>query len=271
MYDISIAVPTFNSAKYLENTLFSIAHQIGCNPEVIVADSGSMDETLNICGKYSIKTIFIPPGNIYSAINEALSICESPWLTFLNSDDIVYPNSYARLIRCGERQNAEIVYGSCDYIDEEGRYLHSYLPGYPNELRSQFLTSDLSFAQPASIFQRQVFSQLNGFDEQYNLTSDLDFYIRSVFAGYKFAMLEGRTVCGFRISSLQLSQQTNKMKAQNDQVRQKYSKATIKDFWVTRIWKMRNWPNYLIRLLRYKVLTGTYRFVKSTDVYNYEN
>jgi glycosyltransferase involved in cell wall biosynthesis len=127
MYDISVAVPTLNSASYLENTLFSLVHQTGCRVEVIVADSGSEDETLNICKRYSLKTMFIPPGNMYSAINKALAVCESPWLSYLNSDDIVYPNSYARLIRYGENQNADIVYGGCDFIDEELYFVKRFL------------------------------------------------------------------------------------------------------------------------------------------------
>jgi len=268
MYDISVAVPTFNSARYLENTLFSLVHQIGCRLEVVVADSGSVDETLNICGKYSIRTIFFPPGNMYAAINKALFTCESTWLCYLNSDDIVYPSSYARLISYGESQNADIVYGSCDFIDNEGRYLHSYSPGRPNELRSQLLVSSLPFAQPAAIFRKKVYKQLDGFDERYNLTSDHDFYLRSTLAGFKFAMLKGKSVCGFRISSTQLSQKTIMMREQTKQVCQKYGKPTFKDYWLTGLWKIRNWPNYLIRLLRYKVMIGKYGLLRTTDVFS---
>ncbi len=270
MYDISVAVPTFNSANYLESTLFSLVHQSGCRVEVIVADSGSVDETLDICRKYSIRTMFIPPGSMYSAINKALEKCESPWLSYLNSDDIIYPASYARLIRYGESQNADVVYGGCDFIDNEGRYMHSFSPGRPKELKSHFLASEMSFTQPAAIFRKKVFLELNGFDEIYNLTSDFDFFFRSIISGHKFAMLDGKSVCGFRISSTQFSQKTKMMQEQTKQVCQKYGKPTLKDYWFTGLWKFRNWPNYLIRLLRYEVMTNKYRFVRTTDIYSDE-
>jgi glycosyltransferase involved in cell wall biosynthesis len=267
MVDISVAIPTLNSARYLENTLFSLVHQTGCSVEVIVADSGSVDDTLNICKKYSIKTIFVPPGSMYPAINKALAACESPWLCYLNSDDLVYPTSYARLIHCGESQNADIVYGSCDYIDDEGRFLHSFSPGRPKELKSHFLASEMSFAQPSAIFRQKVFRQLNGFNEQYRHNSDFDFYFRSILAGYEFARLEGKSVCGFRISSTQISRKRNEVENEIEQVHQNYPRPAMKDLWLTGLWKIHNWPNYLIRLLRYKVMTDHYGFVRTTDVY----
>ena len=225
-----------------------------------------MDETLEICRKYGIRTIYVPPGNMYSAINSALISCESPWLGYLNSDDIVYPASYGRLIRFGEIKETDVVYGSCDFVDDEGRYLHSFLPGRPSELNSHFRSFQFSFTQPAAIFRKMVFVELNGFDEKYNLTSDFDFYFRSIIHGHQFAMLEGKSVSCFRISATQFSQRTQKMKEQTNQVCQKFGKPTLKDYLITGAWKFRNWQNYLIRLLRYQVLNGKYRFVRTTDV-----
>ncbi len=270
MYDISIAVPTLNSEKYLENTLFCIVHQLGCIVEVIVADSGSVDETLTICKKYSIKTIFTPPGNMYSAVNKALAACESPWLSYLNSDDLVYPTSYAKLIRYGESQHADVVYGSCDYVDEEGRFLHSFSPGRPKELRSHFLKFEMSFAQPSSIFRKDVFRRLNGFNEQYQLLGDFDFYFRSILAGDKFAMLEGKSVCGYRISATQISRNRTQRNKEIVQAHQYYPRPTLMDLWPTWRWRIRNWPNYVIRLFRYKTMNSQFRFVRSTEVYGDE-
>jgi glycosyltransferase involved in cell wall biosynthesis len=271
MHDISVAVPTLNSARYLENTLFSLVRQTGCSVDIIVADSGSVDETLNICNKYSIKTIFVPPGSMYSAINKALEECESTWLCYLNSDDLIYPNSYARLIYCGERQNADIVYGGCDFVDDEGRFIHSFTPGRPKELKSHFLTSEMSFAQPTAIFRRNVFEQLGGFNEQYQHVSDFDFFFRAINAGFKFAMLEGKSVSGFRTSPTQISRKIEQVQKEIKLVHQVYAQPTIKDRWVTGLWKIRNWPNYLIRLLRYKVLTGKLKIARTSEIYGDED
>jgi hypothetical protein len=78
-------------------------------------------------------------------------------------------------------------------------------------------------------------------------------------------MLGGKPVCAFRISRQQLSQQLEKMISQNKQVRERYGKPTLKDWWHTGVWRFRNWPNYLIRILRYKTMAGRYRLVKTSD------
>jgi glycosyltransferase involved in cell wall biosynthesis len=263
---ITVVVPTINSAKVFEWTLLSLASQMDCQTNVIVADSGSNDGTLELCHRYNVKVIDVPPGNMYQAINSGLKLSITQWITYLNSDDLVYRNSYARLITYGDSINADIVYGSCDFIDEEGRFLHSYLPGYPNEMFSHMISAQFSFCQPASIFRREVFEQLNGFDEKYNLTSDLDFFLRSFIRGYKFAMLRGESVSCFRIRSNQLSQQKNVMKLQNKSIRMRYGKPSIIDLCSRNIWRLRNWPNYIIRILRYKTMKGRYKFIKTIDM-----
>jgi hypothetical protein len=149
--------------------------------------------------------------------------------------------------------------------------MHSFSPGRPKELKSHFLASAMSFAQPSTIFRQKVFRQLNGFNEQYRHLSDFDFYFRSILAGYKFALLEGKSVCGFRISSEQISRSIKEVKKEIEQVHQDFPKPTMKDLWFTGLWKIRNWPNYLIRLLRYKVMTDKFRYVRTTDVYGEED
>src|SRR5215471_7494468 len=113
---IGVVVPTLNSASTLQWTLCSLRSQRNVTQEIVVADSGSNDGTPDICKGWGIKTIYVPPGNMYRAINAGLSQIESEWVTYLNSDDIVYPDSYARLVACGEQQGASLVYGDCDFV-----------------------------------------------------------------------------------------------------------------------------------------------------------
>ena len=92
---IGVVVPTMNSASTLQWTLCSLRSQRDITLDVIVADSGSQDGTVDICKAWGVPTIYVPPGNMYRAINAGLRVMESDWVTYLNSDDIVYPDSYA--------------------------------------------------------------------------------------------------------------------------------------------------------------------------------
>src|SRR5438874_3929530 len=99
---IGVVVPTLNSRATLAWTLCALRSQRDVNVELIVADSGSEDGTLDICRNFGVRTIYATPGNMYRAINSGLQQMNTEWVTYLNSDDLVYPSSYARLIALGE-------------------------------------------------------------------------------------------------------------------------------------------------------------------------
>lgn len=263
--DITIAVPTLNSAITLPWTLLSLQSQEGCEVEIIVVDSGSTDGTLEICEQFKVKMIYEPPGNMYRAINAGLRIASARWLGYLNSDDMIYPRSYARLIKAGLAKHADIVYGSCDFIDRENRFLFSYFPGKPHELLAQFRSSQLSFAQPAAIFRSEVFSQLSGFDEQYNLSADHDFFWRALLNKFNFIQLNEPPVACFRISSNQLSQNKERTFQEVASIRDKNGHPHTLDYIDTLRWRTRNAPQYILRQLRRVLITGKFTLARTLD------
>jgi glycosyltransferase involved in cell wall biosynthesis len=207
---IGVVVPTLNSAATLPWTLLSLCSQRDATIAMLVADSGSEDATLEICKKWAVGTIYVPPGNMYRAINAGLRQLDSEWVTYLNSDDMVYPQSYARLVARGEQQGARLVYGDCDVVDYEGRFLFtskappaSRLPGMVR--LSPALGGRIGFVQPASIYRRSAFQELGGFDERYRLVADVDFFFRLVTSGQPLAKLHGPAVAAFRFHNSQLS------------------------------------------------------------------
>lgn len=131
---LGIVVPTLNSSATLMWTLCALRNQQDITVDILVADSGSEDGTLDICKRWNVNTIFVPPGNMYRAINTGLRQMDTEWVTYLNSDDIVYPRSYVRLVSHGEQQEAALAYGDSDFIDIEGRFLFSLRAPSPRRL-----------------------------------------------------------------------------------------------------------------------------------------
>lgn len=265
---ITVVVPTLNSVQTLEWTLFSLTMQRDCQVTIVVADSGSTDGTLELCSRYSVQHIYVPPGNMYRAINAGMMLSETHWVTYLNSDDFVYPSSYARLMKCGNENQSDVVYGSCDFVDWEGRFIHSYTPGYPHELLQQFLHAQLSFAQPAAIFTRQLFSELSGFDEAYRNAADLDFFLRAVLAKKRFTMLPGPPVACFRIHYHQKSQDTHQVLNETRHVQNRFGDAKKSFVLDVFRWRARNIPNYMIRILRYLSLNRRLKIVRTLDAWD---
>lgn len=271
-YTIGVAVPTLNSASTLEWTLTALQNQRGCNVEIVVADSGSTDGTLDICRRSGVSTIYVEPGNMYRAVNAALSLYKNQWLAYINSDDWVYPDSFARLISRGEESGAGIVYGNCDYSDGLGRFVYSFAAAEPTQLLPLFRMGVLGFAQPAAIFRNNVYQQLGGFSETYSFSSDAEFYFRAILMDDQFARLDGPTVACFRLHKTQLSNvQAEAIQAEKGAIRKALSAgASINDWAIKAHWRLANAPNYAIRLLREAILSGHLKAPRSLDAYTHE-
>lgn len=72
MIKLSIITVTYNSEKYIEQTILSVINQHYSNIEYILIDGGSKDNTIKIIDKYKkFISYFIsePDRNMYDAIN----------------------------------------------------------------------------------------------------------------------------------------------------------------------------------------------------------
>jgi glycosyltransferase involved in cell wall biosynthesis len=249
--DIGVVVPTLNSAATLDWTLLSLHKQQGCDVQIIVADSGSTDGTLEICKRWGVPTIYVPPGNLYRAVNAGLRGLSTKWVTYLNSDDTVYGDAYARLIRLGNEEKADVVYGHYDYVDYFGRLLYSFFSISPNLLDALFRRGVMGFAQASAIFRKDLFQALNGFDETYPLVADFHFFCRAKKADHVFARLERPSVAAFRVHSGQLTQKCAAAIREEEEVA--FAALGISaghaNLAVLR-WRMSNIANYCVRLLR---------------------
>ena len=72
--------------------------------------------------------------------NVGMRLLDMEWITYLNSDDIVYRDAYSRLMKLGNRKRADVVYGHSDFIDWDGRFKYSFMAAHQYD---QFKTSFL--------------------------------------------------------------------------------------------------------------------------------
>lgn len=268
---ISCVVPALNSAATLETTLLSLRAQ-RTELAVIVADSGSDDGTLEICRNWQVPVIYVPPGNMYRAINAGLRQCQTEWLAYLNSDDWIYPDSYARLISRGEQTKAAVVYGNCDYADAQGRFVYSFAAARPAEILPLFRLGRMGFAQQTAIFRRQAYEQLGGFDESFRFRADADFFLRAVQAGMSFEYLGGPPVACFRLHAQQFSNRSDEVTAA--EAHRLFGTPELRpglpDHLTLAHWRFRNLPHYLLRSLRESLLSGRLRFPRAIETYTHD-
>lgn len=123
---VSIITPTYNSNKFLKETLDSIIAQTYKNWELIITDDGSTDNTLLILEEYSKKesriNFYKSASNLGSGLarNNSIKIAKGRYITFIDSDDIWLPNKLLNHIKFMQKNNLVFSHASYGYINENG-------------------------------------------------------------------------------------------------------------------------------------------------------
>jgi glycosyltransferase involved in cell wall biosynthesis len=97
---VSVIIPAYNSAPYLQECIESVLNQTFKNLEIIVVDDGSTDDTPDILNKYSDTITWIRQENAgpSAARNRGLEIAKGKYLCFLDADDRYKPIRLEKLV-----------------------------------------------------------------------------------------------------------------------------------------------------------------------------
>lgn len=127
---VSVIIPVFNTASYLPQTLDSVRNQTYENLEILVIDDGSTDESGNISDDYShkdkrIRVIHAENKGLSSARNMGMSHAEGVFVSFIDSDDWIEPQTIELMLSAAVQTNADVVVAnsSAEYI---GKSVHSF-------------------------------------------------------------------------------------------------------------------------------------------------
>lgn len=121
---ITVIVPVYNVAKYLEKCVKSIQDQTYKSLEIILVDDGSTDSSGAICDKYAtedsrIRVIHKPNGGLSSARNAGLDAAKGDYVGFIDSDDYIAPDFYESLLKISDKSNT-IACSRIVRVDEAG-------------------------------------------------------------------------------------------------------------------------------------------------------
>ncbi|MBT5834455.1 MAG: glycosyltransferase family 2 protein, partial [Deltaproteobacteria bacterium] len=91
---VTVILPTWNRAEWLETAVESVLTQTFRDYELIVVDDASTDSTAEIIERYSRKIrciILTKNRGVSAARNAAVLKSDSEWIAFLDSDDYWHP------------------------------------------------------------------------------------------------------------------------------------------------------------------------------------
>lgn len=110
---VSIVVPTYNGADYIDDCLNSILNQTYSCIEAIIVDDGSTDETQEVLKRYKdnpkIKVVVRSNGGLSAARNSGVAVATGEWICFVDVDDTIHPELIERMLAVPGRAQCDIL------------------------------------------------------------------------------------------------------------------------------------------------------------------
>lgn len=130
---VSVIMPSYNTAQFLQETIDSVLAQTYQNWELIIVDDCSTDDTAIIVASIKDDRIrfYQNETNSGAAIsrNKALREARGRWIAFLDSDDLWEPEKLEKQIRFMEENGCSFSYTNYLEIDEESRPMGRIVTG----------------------------------------------------------------------------------------------------------------------------------------------
>ena len=188
---ISIIVPAYNIENYLARTLDSILAQTYSDIEIVVVNDGSKDGTAAIIDRYAardsrIKAIHKETGGVTSARLRGVEEAAGVYIGFVDGDDYIEPDMYAKLLENAMAHGADIAHCGYQMVFPGGKVDYYYNTGRIVEQDNTKGLWDLiegGFIEPAlwnKLYRRELFAGLSEWmDTSIRINEDLlmNFYL----------------------------------------------------------------------------------------------
>ncbi len=182
---VSVIIPAFNSARYLQDAVRSVFDQSYSDVECIVIDDGSTDNTEEVLNELSIvyptlRAAYKTNGGLSSARNMGLQMCSGSYISFLDADDVLLPGKLERQVTVlNSHPDVGIVYGDYLVVTEDLRAFAAFTAEMPRRLDPIDALSYRNWiATQASLIRRTVIDKVGMFDERLAAAEDWDYWIR---------------------------------------------------------------------------------------------
>lgn len=201
---ISIVTPSFNQARFINETLASVQSQSYRNYEHIIIDGMSTDGTVEILrnrfpnDQTNVLWISEPDNGQSEALNKGFRLAKGEIIGWLNSDDCYRPSCFEHVARAfKDYPEVDIVYGDYFLIDESSKLLalrreinfDAFILLYHRVL---YIPTTTTF------FRRRIFDENNWLDEKLHYAMDLEFFVRLSSHGYRFKHIS-KILADFRL------------------------------------------------------------------------
>ena len=187
---VSVIIPVYNGSKYLNQCLDALMRSSYQQYEIIVVDDSSTDESVDICRKKGVSVLQMPhQSGPAAARNYGAKKARGDILLFVDSDVLVNRETISQVIaNFMNNPNVVAVFGSYDDSSRAADFLSQFRNLFHHFIHQNSHQEAKTFWTGCGAIYREIFSQLQGFDEGWFSIEDTELGHRIWKNGYRITL-----------------------------------------------------------------------------------
>lgn len=188
---ISVVIPSFQQADFLEKTILSILNQNYPNLELIIIDGGSNDSSLEIIKKYEkYITYWVSEKDRgqSDALNKGFKKATGEIVAYQNSDDIYLPGIFEKVADYFQKNpKIDLVYGNRLDINKNDEIISE--SRFTRFSKTVFKYDGLPLGSQSAFWRRSLFDSIGYFDVGLRFSMDHDFFMKAAVKKARFGFI----------------------------------------------------------------------------------
>lgn len=201
---VSVVVPCFNYARFLDQCIESLARQSYERWECVIVDDGSTDATPQICLRLSradprVRFLRQDNSGLSAARNAGIRLSRGEFVQFLDADDLLEPDKLKVQVQfLHDHADTDIVVGGAAFFTARAQskprvWSSRSTMACPAAAQAGAFLAELVnenfFPVNAVLMRRSVFDSEGLFDSSLRAREDWDLWLRCALRGHRFAFV----------------------------------------------------------------------------------
>ena len=176
---ISVIIPVYKVEPFLDACVASVTAQTFSDLEILLVDDGSPDGCPALCDAWAqkdprVRVIHRENGGLSAARNTGIDAATGQFLAFVDSDDLLEPDTLRRAYEAQRQHDADLVIFNLVYVDEHNTPLPA--PDFTG-FRDEVLDADGVWQRYFALAEQKI----------YYVVAWNKLYKRELFAGLRYA------------------------------------------------------------------------------------